>query len=131
MAMIFTLVSALKEHAETLIAERQASAQAEKDREATEREEEENRKFHGQAVTRESFLEWRERFRAEMEAEEERRRREREEKEGEGRRKGGRGEERLTGKMLWERGLVGKGEEEDGEVEGGEVEGMERLRVAG
>jgi len=126
MAMIFTLVSALKEHAETLIAARQASAQAERDREATEREEEENRKFHGQAVTRESFWEWRERFRAEAEGREEEKRREREE--GEGRRKGGGGEERMTGRELWERGMVGKMEEE--EEEEGEAEGVERLRVA-
>jgi len=35
----------------------------------------------------------------------------------------------MTGRELWERGLVGKMEEEEGEEEG-EVEGVERLRVA-
>ena len=89
-----------------------------------EKEEEENRKFHGQAVTRESFLEWRESFRGEMEkAEEEKRKREEAE---EGKKKIGKGEDRMTGRELWEKGLVGKGEEEEDERE---VEGIEELAV--
>jgi len=58
MAMIFTLVMALKDSAETLISERAQAAQDIKDREKANAEEEENRKFAGTAVTRERFLEW-------------------------------------------------------------------------
>lgn len=124
--MIFTLISTLKDSAEALIRERQAGVQAVKDREAAKVEEEENRKFHGTAVTRESFLEWRDGFRREIREEEERRR---EEKEGDEKRKkgAGRDEKKLTGKQLWERGLAGQVEEEE---EGEDaVEGLERLKV--
>jgi hypothetical protein len=60
MAMVFTLVSTLKDNAEQLIAKRQ---QAERDRHeerllALEREE--NKKFHGTPVTPETFASWRE-----------------------------------------------------------------------
>jgi hypothetical protein len=78
MAMVFTLVSTLKESAELLMAERANAVQAAKEMEAAKAEEEENRKFQGTAVTPETFLEWREKFRKEMEEKEQR---EREEKE--------------------------------------------------
>lgn len=61
MAMVFTLVSFLKESAELLMAERANAVQAQKEVEAAKAEEEENRKFQGTAVTPQSFLEWRER----------------------------------------------------------------------
>ncbi|MCJ1411203.1 hypothetical protein MMC19_005291 [Ptychographa xylographoides] len=115
MAMVFTLVSSLKDSAEFLIFERQAAAQALKDVEAAKAEEEENRKFHGTAVTRETFLEWRERFRKEMADVEERKK---EQQELEDKKKRVKAEERLTGKQLWERGLVGKIEEEEDEENG-------------
>ncbi len=124
MAMIFTLVSALKETIEQLILERQDAVQAVKDQEARKAEEVENAKFHGEAVTRESFLKWREKFRAEMEEV-----RVVEEKEREvetGKRRAVKDEKRLTGKELWERGMVGKIEEE-GEAE--EVDALEKLKV--
>jgi hypothetical protein len=112
MAMVFTIVSTLKDAAESLVAERQRQAQNIKDVEAAKAEEEENRKFHGAAVTRESFLKWRAKFRHE---EEERERREKEDKEAEERKRKGRLEEKkLTGKQLWERGIAGKNEDEDG-----------------
>jgi len=124
MAMIFTLVSALKETIEQLILERQDAVQAVKDQEARKAEEVENAKFHGEAVTRESFLKWRERFREEME---EVRVVEEKEKEVEtGKRRAVKDEKRLTGKELWERGMVGKIEEE-GEAE--EVDALEKLKV--
>ena len=69
LAMVFTLISALKESAELLITERLHQVQADKDKEAAKAEEAENAKFHGEAVTRESFLAWRARFREEMERE--------------------------------------------------------------
>ncbi|CAD6587987.1 MAG: hypothetical protein ASARMPREDX12_003070 [Alectoria sarmentosa] len=65
-AMVFTLISALKESAELLIGERLKEVQAERDKEAAKVEEAENAKFHGEAVTRESFLGWRAKFRDEM-----------------------------------------------------------------
>ena len=112
MAMAFTLVSALKDNAELLISERQAAAQAMKDIEAAKAEEEENRKFHGTAVTRETFIEWRERFRKEMTEAEDKKR---EERELDDKRKRVKTEERLTGKQLFERGLVGKIDEDEDE----------------
>ena len=68
-AMVFSLVSTLKDAAELLIAERQQAVQAQKDFESQMAEEEENRKFEGEKVTRESFLAWRESFRHEMDEE--------------------------------------------------------------
>lgn len=129
MAMVFTLVSTLKDSAELLITERQAAAQAIKDQEAAKVEELENAKFHGTAVTRESFTEWRERFRREMEEAEERRR---VEQEAEDKKKRVKVEEKLTGRQLWERGLVGKVEEEDDE-EGEEdaLKDIQKLKVEG
>lgn len=127
MAMVFTLVATLKEAAEQLIMERQGALQAEKDREAAKVEEEENRKFHGTVVTEKSFLQWRERFQAEMS---ERERREREEREAEEKKKrGGKAEEKkMSGRQLWEGGLVGKVDEEE---EGDDaLDGIERLKVA-
>ncbi len=126
MAMIFTLVATLKEAAEQLIIERQGALQAEKDQEAAKVEEEENRKFHGSAVTKQSFLDWREKFKSQM-AEMERRGKE--EQEVEEKKKRGKVEEKkMTGRQLWERGLAGKGDEE-GEAEDA-IDGVEKLRIA-
>ena len=117
MQMVFTLISTLKESAEALITDRQKAKQAEKETEARKAEEAENVKFQGEAVTRESFLKWREEFKREKEDEERRR----EEREEEARKKkaggSGKAEERLTGRQLWERGLVGKDDEDEEEVE--------------
>lgn len=111
MAMVFTLVSTLKESAELLMAERVNAVHALKEMEAAKAEEEENRKFQGTAVTRETFLGWQAKFKQEMEDEE---RRQREEKEAEEKKARGKGpakeEKKLTGKELWERGLAGKGD---------------------
>jgi len=114
MAMVFTLVSTLKDGAELLIAERQQAAQAVIDTEKAKVEEEENRKFHGTPVTRESFLAWSRRFKEELIEAEKRRK---EEQEVEDKKKRGVKEEvKLTGKQLWERGLVGKiPDEEEGD----------------
>jgi hypothetical protein len=113
--MIFTLVNTLKESAETLISERVAASRAQREMEIVKADEEENRKFQGTLVTRETFLEWRERFRKEMEEAEQKRR---EEKEGEEKKKkpSAREEKRLTGRQLWEKGLTGKGDyDEEGD----------------
>lgn len=126
MAMVFTLVSTLKDAAELLISERQQVIQAHKDVEAAKAEEEENRKFEGEKVTRESFLAWREKFRQEMADEAARRQAEQEAEDK--KKRGAKEEKKLTGKQLWEQGIAGKNldEEEDGEDA---VEGMQRLKV--
>lgn len=129
MAMVFTLFSTLKEAAESLILERAASEREAHEREIAQAEEEENRKFQGTLVTKEKFLEWRERFRKEMEEEE---RREREEKEAEEKKKkpSAREEPKLTGRQLWERGLAGKGDyDEEGDEELPPVS-VEKLQIS-
>ncbi|KAL8664221.1 MAG: hypothetical protein Q9168_007942 [Polycauliona sp. 1 TL-2023] len=125
MAMIFTLVTVLRENIESLILERVASIQTAKDKIAEEAEAQENAKFHGEKVTIESFLRWREGFKGEMEAieEEERVRRELAEMKGKGTKK----EDKLTGRELWEKGLVGKVEEDE---DVGVEDGLEGLKVA-
>lgn len=123
MVMVFTLVTTLKDGAELLIQERKAAVQALRDVEAQKAEEEENRKFHGTAVTRETFLAWRETFRREM-AEEEMRRQE--EKEAEDKKKRVKEEKRLTGKELWQQGLAGKGDDDEGLDE---LEGISKLKI--
>lgn len=127
MAMIFTLVSTLKENAEQLISERQAATRHEHEQKLLVAEEEENKKFHGTPVTPETFKAWREIFRKEME--------ELKIKEDEAdeaaERKRNRGKDtviQLTGKQLWERGMVGK-TEEDEEYGSLPVEGVEKLKV--
>ncbi|KAL3450984.1 RWD domain-containing protein [Aspergillus insuetus] len=119
MAMVFSLVSALKESAELLMAERVNAVHAEIEMQAAKAEEEENRKFQGTVVNRETFLEWLEKFKKEMEEEERKLREEREAEEKKANKKAGvKEEKKLTGKQLWERGLAGKAdfdeEEEDG-----------------
>ncbi|CAE7010856.1 hypothetical protein CFE70_001964 [Pyrenophora teres f. teres 0-1] len=111
MAMIFTLVTVIKDSAELLITERQNAKQALVEIAAAKAEEEENKKFQGEAVTRESFLAWREKFRKEMEDE---KRRKEEEKELEDKKKRiVKEEKKLTGKELWQQGLVGKTDDDD------------------
>ena len=122
MAMVFTLVSTLKDGAELLIEERKNAAQALRDFEEQKLEEEENKKFHGTAVTRETFLAWREQFRKEIEEEELRKQ---EEKEAEDKKKKVKEEKRMTGKELWLSGLA-KGDEDEGMDE---VEGVEKLKI--
>jgi hypothetical protein len=125
MAMIFTLVTVLKDSAELLITERQNAKQALADMAAAKLEEEENKKFQGEAVTRESFLAWRDRFMKEQEDDE---RRTQEEKEVEDKKARVKKEEKkMTGRELWERGLVGKVDEEDEEDEAVDIE---KLKIA-
>jgi hypothetical protein len=124
MAMIFTLVTVLKDSAELLVTERQNAKQALADMEAAKAEEEENRKFQGEAVTRDSFVAWREQFRKEMADEAQRRV---EEKEAEDKKKRvAKEEKKLTGKELWQQGLAGKGDEED---EGEDLDALKALKI--
>ncbi|OTA52815.1 RWD-domain-containing protein [Hypoxylon sp. EC38] len=110
MAMIFTLVTTLKEEAEQLIADRKAAAAKAHEEAILAAEREENKKFHGTPVTPETFMKWREGFLKEME---EKQRKEEEEKLAELKKAKVKEPVRLTGRQLWERGLVGKGDDED------------------
>jgi hypothetical protein len=127
MAMIFTLVTVLKDSAELLISERQNAKKALADMEAAKIEEEENKKFQGEAVTRESFIRWREAFRKEMD---DQKKREEEEREAEDKKKKVAKEERkLTGKELWQQGLA-KGADGDDDEDGIDVQAMKDLKVS-
>lgn len=130
MSMIFSVHTTLKENAEQIIGERIAEQEAKKEAAAAEVQAKEDAKFHGMAVTRESFLEWREKFRKEMA---EKQAREIEDREAEEKRKrGGKLEEKkLTGRQLWERGLVGKVDEDDIDGEDALAAGISNVEVSG
>lgn len=131
MAMVYSLVSTVKESAEQLILERREVTAREREEAKLAAEREENKKFHGTPVTRETFIKWREQFMREM-AED----KEREEEERLAELKKARGPNppvKLSGKQLWTQGLVGKVVEDDDDDEDGEVEeagaGVAELKV--
>ena len=125
MAMVFTIVSALKEAAEQLVADRKADAAKAHEEALLAAEREENKKFHGTPVNRETFLNWRESFLKEME---EARIREEEERVAEMKKARIKEPVKLTGKQLWERGLAVAGQEEADE-DGVLVEETQKLSV--
>lgn len=124
-AMVFTLVSALKEAAEQLIEDRKNAEEMAREELALAAEREENKKFEGTKVTHESFLKWREGFLKEME---DQRIKEEEERLAEMKKAKVKEPVKLTGRQLWEQGLAGKGDEgeEDGDFP---TEGMQKLKV--
>lgn len=112
MAMVFTLVSTLKENAEEIVRDRQAAARARQEEKQVAAEMEENKKFHGTPVNPETFLKWRDEFQKEMEE----LRDAEEEAEEAAEKKKNKGKDtviHLTGKQLFQRGLVGKIEEDE------------------
>lgn len=124
-AMVFTLVSALKEAAEQLIEDRKNVEEKAREELALAAEREENKKFEGTKVTPESFLKWREGFLKDME---ELRIKEEEERLAEMKKAKIKEPVKLTGRQLWEQGLAGKGDE--GEEEGDfPTESMQKLKV--
>ncbi|KAH8905549.1 RWD-domain-containing protein [Coniochaeta sp. PMI_546] len=131
MAMVFSLVSTVKETAEQLILERREIKARELEEAKLAAEREENKKFHGTPVTRETFLKWREGFIKEME--EQRAREEEERLEALKKARGPKEPVKLTGKQLWQRGLVGKVIEDEDDDEDGPVEqasaGVAELKV--
>lgn len=127
MAMIFQLASALKEGAEKLIQDRKDAAAKVQEEKAMAAEREENKKFQGTPVTPETFMKWREDFLKEME---EKRQQEEEERLAELKKARVKEPVKLTGKQLWERGLVGKGDELDDEDDDAPTESIEKLKVA-
>lgn len=127
MAMVFTLVTTLKEEAEQLVEQRKQALLAAQEERAQAAEREENKKFHGTPVTRETFLSWREGFIKEME---EAQKREEEERAAEMKKARIKEPTKLSGRQLWERGLA-KGEEVDDAEDGAApAEEMEKLKVS-
>ncbi|KAH8676335.1 ubiquitin-conjugating enzyme/RWD-like protein [Xylariales sp. PMI_506] len=110
MAMVFTLVTTLKENAEQIILDRRAEATRRHEEVLLAAEREENKKFQGTPVTPETFVKWREGFLKEMEDEAQKKE---EERLAELKKSKVKEEKKLTGKQLWERGLVGKVDEGD------------------
>lgn len=116
MQMVFTLQMVIKESAEEIIRERQAEMRAQEEKRILAQEAEENKKFHGTPVNRETFTEWNNNFRKEMQELKEKEMLEDAAEE----KKKNRGKEvaiGLTGRQLWERGMAGKIEESDEEDE--------------
>jgi hypothetical protein len=127
MAMVFTLISTLKEEAEQLVLDRIAAKEKVNEEAVLAAERQENAKFHGEPVTKESFLKWRDGFLKEME---EQRRIEEEEKAAEAKRNKIKEPARLTGRQLWEGGLADKDvEDEDEDEDDVPVEGVQKLKV--
>jgi hypothetical protein len=124
MAMVFTLVTTLTELAEQLMTERKEAVEREREEVMLAAEREENKKFHGTPVTPETFLKWRDEFMREME---EQRAKDEEERLAELKRARIKEPPKLTGKQLWERGLVGKIEDEEDEPP---AEQVEKLKIA-
>ncbi|CAI0645685.1 RWD domain-containing protein [Colletotrichum fructicola] len=124
MAMVFTLVTTLKEAAENLVEERKQAKDKEHEEAVLAAEREENKKFQGTPVTPETFLKWRADFIKEME---ELRQKEDEERLAELKKAKVKEPVKLTGKQLWERGLAGKVDDDDDE--GGLTESVEKLKV--
>lgn len=125
MAMVFSLVSALKEAAEQLMLERVQAVEEAKALVAQKAEEEENKKFRGTPVNRETFQKWLADFKKEGEDEEQR---QREEKEAEDKKKrAAKEEKKLTGRQLWERGLAGKADYDEEEEDA--MPAVDKLKV--
>ncbi|KAK0672791.1 RWD domain-containing protein [Cercophora samala] len=124
-AMVFTLVSTLKEAAEQLVLDRKAAIVKAQEEAALAAEREENKKFQGTPVTRETFLKWRESFLKEME---EARIREEEERLAELKKARIKEPTKLTGRQLWERGLAVAGQDE-AEDDSMPIEELQKLEV--
>ncbi|KAI0141346.1 ubiquitin-conjugating enzyme/RWD-like protein [Pestalotiopsis sp. NC0098] len=127
MAMVFTLVTTVKENAEQLILDRRAETARKHEEALLAAEREENKKFHGTPVNPETFWKWREGFLKEMEEERVKAEEERLAEMKKARVK--KEEDKLTGKQLWERGLAGKGDEGDEEDGAALADGVEGLQV--
>ncbi|KAL1878674.1 Protein gir2 [Diaporthe australafricana] len=126
MAMVFTLVTTVKEEAEQ-VAVRAREAEAKVHEEAAqEAERKENEKFQGAAVTRESFLSWREGFLKEME---EQRQKEEDDRLAEMKKARIKEPARMSGRQLWESGLA-KGEDIEEGDDDATAEDLSKLKVS-
>ena len=102
---IFAVAAILKDEAELLFQRKVDLAQKQYDEELLAREAEEQKKFNGTKVTRESFTQWRKKFREEMKIEQ--RDRELFEKMHNG---------KMSGREIFERGLAGEFDDELAEL---------------
>ncbi|KZZ96031.1 Ubiquitin-conjugating enzyme/RWD-like protein [Moelleriella libera RCEF 2490] len=128
MAMVFAVVSTVKEAAEQLIQDRRDVVAAAREEAALAAEREENKKFHGTQVTPETFWAWRDGFLRELA---DRARRDEEDRLAELKRARVKEEPvRLTGKQLWQGGLASAADEDEGgDDDGVPVDGVEKLAV--
>ncbi|CAH2350250.1 protein Gir2p [[Candida] railenensis] len=111
MPSVFALVSQLKDEAEAYFQNKVDAAQRKYDKELLAQEMEEQKKFNGTKVTKESFLEWRAKFREEMKFAEKDKERFDAMHHG-----------KMSGKEIFEKGLAG---DEDDEL----VEGIKSVSV--
>lgn len=102
MPSIFALATQLKDEAEARFESKLNRAQKEYDEALLAKEKEEQKKFNGTKVTKESYLEWRNKFRKEMNYEEKDKERYIKMHNG-----------KLTGREIFERGLAGNEDNED------------------
>lgn len=109
--MAFALASQLKEEAESRFGQILDAMNAAHERRSREREMKEQEKFNGTKVTKELFLEWREKFRKEMKLEE-----------WEEAKRLAMHNGKLSGRQIFERGLAGA---EDDDL----VEGLKKIEV--
>ncbi|ODV79728.1 RWD-domain-containing protein [Suhomyces tanzawaensis NRRL Y-17324] len=105
--MVFALASQLKEEAETLFQQILDAKQKDYDRQLLAREQEEQKKFNGTPVTKESFSTWRNQFRQEINLEARLAERFAAMHQG-----------KLTGREIFEKGLAGDEDDVDDVVEG-------------
>ncbi|QLG74492.1 hypothetical protein HG535_0G03750 [Zygotorulaspora mrakii] len=103
--MCFALISSIKELSESWYTGEINKLKREHELELQKREREEQKKFQGTKVTRESYLEWRSKFREEWKLDEKDEQRRTQAHHG-----------RLTGKQIFQRGLAGEFDEEESEV---------------
>lgn len=99
---VFALAALLKERAETIFQEKLDAAQKKYDDDLLAKEREEQKKFYGTKVTKESYAEWRNKFREEIKVEQ------KDKERYELMHKG-----KLTGREIFERGLAGNELEDD------------------
>lgn len=102
MPSVFALVALLKDQAEALFQSKVDHAQKQYDQELLAREAEEQKKFHGTPVTKDSFKEWRDQFRVEMQLELQDKRRFDAMHNG-----------KMTGREIFENGLAGVDDDDD------------------
>ncbi|QLL31955.1 hypothetical protein HG536_0C01230 [Torulaspora globosa] len=116
MQMCFTLISSVKELCETWFVEQLGKLERQHELELQAREREEQKKFRGTKVTRESFLEWRAKFRKELGIDQRDEKRRLEAHHG-----------RMTGRTIFERGLAGDDEENEESLESAVTDKLRKL----
>lgn len=114
MPSVFALAALLKDEAEALFQAKLDAAQKKYEDELLAKEAEEQKKFFGTPVNKESYSEWRNKFRAEMQIEQ--KDRQRFEKMHNG---------KMTGREIFEKGLAGNEEDEIEDV----VESVQKVAV--